>query len=39
MNISRITAFGGAAHMETDLQDDNASLSIEEFLATVLGKL
>jgi hypothetical protein len=38
MNLSRITAFGGAAHSETDLADDNASLSIEEFLATVLGK-
>jgi hypothetical protein len=38
MNTSRITAFGGAAHSETDLKDDNASLSIEEFLATVLGK-
>ncbi|XP_023325610.1 neuropeptides capa receptor [Eurytemora carolleeae] len=37
MNQTKITAFGGAVHDDSELQDGNETMSIEEFLNTVLG--
>ena len=39
MNQTKITAFGGAVHDDSELQDGNETMSIEEFLNTVLGRL
>ena len=39
MNQTKITAFGGAVHNDSELKDGNETMSIEEFLNTVLGKL